>query len=246
MIDDLQEYLILRRQLQGRYPPGRGFIHRRGTRDTSQGHPARTPWHLSQRVLRFYSAETYATGPRVTRYRTAHLVDTMIRHYYAGSLCLRIATRLGVRRWLPVVNCNTDTAMAAATTYLTTVLELPYLVIDSSPGHAWLLLDHVCTKPQALAMLHYIPGNDRAYVQACRTYNAVGIRSFPQAGYIPQVGAPDRQRHSVALTRFARLLRLWYAHPTIRWLAAQQRAGGQPTNTAQEPTPHDDRYAVET
>jgi len=84
--------------------------------------------------------------------------------------------------YLLVADCDSITACQNTSAKLTKLNILHY-VIESSPGHYWIIGDYINTKANIQFLLEEIPGVDTEYVRVIP--HGIVLRAFPKAGFKP-------------------------------------------------------------
>lgn len=121
----------------------------------------------------------FATGKET--YVFTHTATYDIRHF------------LGCRipfysyQFVPIVDADSKDHLEKARDYLS-LLGIETAVIESSPGHYWIIMDRVRPFSDAINLMKQIPFNDDRYIKLCESCRSmVVLRAFPKNGFIPKV-----------------------------------------------------------
>lgn len=159
---------------------------------------------------------------RIIKHKHKNIVSLFLRQHAKNNLTVRIATRHRLRSWFPVVDCDSEENTIDATSYISTVLNKQYVIIQSSVGKSWIIIDALMPARKCIEIMSYIPGNDKCYISFCKQNNFIGIRGFPRGGFLPYILEDRMKTWSAPMSSFVVEVQLWFGSETLRQIAAQQ------------------------
>jgi hypothetical protein len=80
-----------------------------------------------------------------------------------------------------VLDCDSDGELLAAKHWVKTELKAETVVIESSPGHYWVVVDIIDEFRNIIYMMAEIPGVDSQFVDFCRRRKNIYIRIVPKS-----------------------------------------------------------------
>jgi len=89
------------------------------------------------------------------------------------------------------LDCDSDSDLQAAMSHMENY-RFSYYVIESSPGHYWVICDHITFIKEIGNMMDAIPGVDSAYINHTRGRKRVILRAFPKNCRRPVFGVHCR------------------------------------------------------
>lgn len=155
-----------------------------------------------------------------------------IPSHMEGSMRGVISSKIGFRKWVMVLDCDSINNRDEA------IIELQdngirYRIIESSPNKFWIITNFVGTVKNCCDKMGTIPGVDREYLASCRNQKLIAVRAFPKAGFVPvEVFGLSSRMNEVAISiispsgwlDFFNKLVSWFSKPDFMWLVNKQNS----------------------
>ncbi len=169
------------------------------------------PDHSEYKDLRF-GFQTPSSDPYThsTNYKFAnstpsnfyHTMLSEVKHGYAS-----VSTQLSWRKHALMIDCDDNESMIAAAHWIKTIMEQPYVLVESSPESYWIILAQAYTLKDARTIAREIPGNDEKYLNFMHAGMPV-VRALPKKGIYPVF--PNGDQLSAPVAKWYNQLIAWY------------------------------------
>lgn len=114
--------------------------------------------------------------------------------------------------YLMVLDCDSHQGMTDATDELYRRGIAKY-VVESSPGHFWVICDYIADHKRTIREMETIPGVDGKYINCCRQNNTIVLRAYPKICGVPVF--PDPLPIPKKVDHFSSWIRSFRSH----WLS---------------------------
>jgi hypothetical protein len=171
-----------------------------------------------EKFVPLYVAEAQAGDPY------SGPVDDLVRMNYREFEAARsvdpgkylFTTTCWMCNWFPVIDAdNVRKALMANESLIAD--GLPHVLMESSPGRFWLIVDGNRGIHEATAFMSGIPGQDPSYSKCCAENKRIALRAFPKDdGFIPRFVAVSGdisgqlEEFCDALSNHLQCVELWY------------------------------------